>query len=75
MWSRQSQARRCSRWRLPKAGVSPDDVWTAAHVDEDWNMQFWGRDELALERRAYRRKRVRRGRRGSGCLAACNPQL
>jgi chaperone required for assembly of F1-ATPase len=29
-------------------------VWAAAHVDEDWNMEFWGRDELALEQRAYR---------------------
>ena len=28
--------------------------WAAAHVDEDWNMEFWGRDELALERRAAR---------------------
>jgi len=26
----------------------------AAHVDEDWNMEQWGRDELALERRAFR---------------------
>jgi chaperone required for assembly of F1-ATPase len=24
-------------------------------VDEDWQMSQWGRDELALERRAYRR--------------------
>ena len=31
-----------------------DDAWTAAHVDEDWNMKFWGRDELALQRRATR---------------------
>jgi chaperone required for assembly of F1-ATPase len=23
-------------------------------VDEDWNMDQWGRDELALERRAAR---------------------
>ena len=29
-------------------------AWTAAHVDEDWNMELWGRDELALERRALR---------------------
>jgi chaperone required for assembly of F1-ATPase len=28
--------------------------WAAAHVDEDWNTAFWGRDELAPERRAYR---------------------
>ena len=27
-------------------------VWQAAHVDEDWNLELWGRDELALERRA-----------------------
>jgi chaperone required for assembly of F1-ATPase len=34
--------------------LSVDDAWAAAHVDEDWNMETWGRDELALERRAYR---------------------
>jgi len=31
-----------------------DEAWAAAHVDEDWNMKLWGRDELALERRATR---------------------
>ena len=31
-----------------------DTAWAAAHVDEDWNMKFWGRDALALERRAAR---------------------
>jgi chaperone required for assembly of F1-ATPase len=31
-----------------------DAAWAAAHVDEDWNMEVWGRDELALKRRAYR---------------------
>ena len=41
---------------LAERRLSPDDAWTAAHVDEDWNMQFWGRDELALQRRAYRRR-------------------
>ena len=41
---------------LAERRLSPDEVWTAAHVDEDWNMQFWGRDELALQRRDYRRK-------------------
>ncbi len=29
-------------------------AWSAAHVEEDWNMELWGRDELALERRAWR---------------------
>jgi chaperone required for assembly of F1-ATPase len=32
--------------------LAPAEAWAAAHVDEDWNMDFWGRDELALERRA-----------------------
>jgi chaperone required for assembly of F1-ATPase len=34
--------------------LSVEEAWTAAHVDEDWNMDFWGRDALALERRAFR---------------------
>jgi chaperone required for assembly of F1-ATPase len=34
--------------------ITPDAAWQAAHVDEDWNMEQWGRDELALERRAFR---------------------
>jgi chaperone required for assembly of F1-ATPase len=29
-------------------------VWTAAHIDEDWNMTAWGRDTAALERREQR---------------------
>ena len=34
--------------------LSSEEAWAAAHVDEDWNMDFWGRDEHALERRAFR---------------------
>jgi chaperone required for assembly of F1-ATPase len=34
--------------------LSVDSAWTAAHIDEDWNMEFWGRDALAMERRAFR---------------------
>lgn len=34
--------------------ITPEHAWQAAHVDEDWNMEQWGRDELALERRAFR---------------------
>jgi chaperone required for assembly of F1-ATPase len=33
---------------------SAEDAWRAAHVDEDWNMEQWGGDEPALERRALR---------------------
>ena len=39
---------------LARGAVSLDAAWTAAHVDEDWNMEQWGRDELALARRAAR---------------------
>jgi chaperone required for assembly of F1-ATPase len=34
--------------------ISVEQAWDAANVDQDWNMEQWGRDELALERRAYR---------------------
>jgi chaperone required for assembly of F1-ATPase len=32
--------------------LSAEAAWAAAHVDEDWNMERWGRDATALERRA-----------------------
>lgn len=35
--------------------LTADAAWDAAHVDEDWNMEQWGRDEIALARRAARR--------------------
>jgi chaperone required for assembly of F1-ATPase len=34
--------------------LTSEDAWTAAHVDEDWNMEQWGHDTVALERRATR---------------------
>lgn len=34
--------------------LDADTAWAAAHVDEDWQMAQWGRDELALARRAFR---------------------
>jgi chaperone required for assembly of F1-ATPase len=39
---------------LARGGLSVDAAWAAAHVDEDWNMELWGRDQLALEHRAAR---------------------
>jgi chaperone required for assembly of F1-ATPase len=39
---------------LARGDIGLDAAWTAAHVDEDWNMELWGRDELGLKRRAYR---------------------
>jgi chaperone required for assembly of F1-ATPase len=34
--------------------LTAEDAWAAAHVDEDWNIDHWGRDELMLARRAFR---------------------
>lgn len=39
---------------LAAGHLSAEDAWAAAHVDEDWNMEFWGRDELAMQRRDFR---------------------
>jgi chaperone required for assembly of F1-ATPase len=36
--------------------LSPEDVWAAVHVDEDWQIAQWGEDEEARRRRANRRR-------------------
>lgn len=41
---------------LASRAITPDAVWRAAHVDEDFNMQTWGHDEQALARREFRAK-------------------
>ena len=40
---------------LAKGALDADAVWEAAHLDEDWQMTQWGRDELAIARRDVRR--------------------
>jgi chaperone required for assembly of F1-ATPase len=40
---------------LAQGALDAEAAWVAAHVDEDWQMSQWGRDEAALERRVYRR--------------------
>jgi len=35
--------------------LTPEEVWTAAHVDEDHQIRLWGEDEEAMERRAKRK--------------------
>ena len=47
---------------LMRGELSVDDAWRAAHVDEDWNMEQWGRDEIALERAPIAWPRCRRRR-------------
>ena len=39
---------------LAAGAVTAEEAWTAAHVDEDWNMEAWGRDDDAMLRRAGR---------------------
>lgn len=39
---------------LAENAIDADAAWSAAHVDEDWQMQQWGSDTLAMERRAHR---------------------
>jgi chaperone required for assembly of F1-ATPase len=34
---------------------SADEIWAAAHVDEDWNIEKWGVDEEVAARRAARK--------------------
>jgi chaperone required for assembly of F1-ATPase len=35
--------------------LSADEAWAAAHVDEDFQIEAWGQDEEAMQRRAARR--------------------
>jgi chaperone required for assembly of F1-ATPase len=44
---------------LAHRGLDVGAAWAAAHVDEDWNMEFWGRDSLALDRRQRREAEMR----------------
>ncbi len=37
-----------------RGALAPEAAWAAAHVDEDWQMGQWGRDDMALSRRAAR---------------------
>src|SRR4030088_1981402 len=39
---------------LLRGVLDPDQVWAAAHVDEDWNIEKWGGDEEVAARRAGR---------------------
>lgn len=55
---------------LENGDIGADAAWAAAHVDEDWNMEFWGRDELGMQRRAYRLAEMKAA---AGVLAAMGP--
>ncbi len=40
---------------LLRGAIDKEQVWAAAHVDEDWNIDRWGVDEEVAARRAARR--------------------
>jgi chaperone required for assembly of F1-ATPase len=44
---------------LAHGRLTVDEAWTAANVDEDWNLARWGGDDLARERRAAREAEMR----------------
>ena len=50
--------------------LDPDQVWKAAHVDEDWNSEKWGVDGEVAARRAARLVDFRAA---AGVLKALNP--
>ncbi|GAB4537241.1 MAG: ATP12 family chaperone protein [Roseibium sp.] len=41
---------------LKEGRLDADAVWTAAHVEEDFNIERWGEDAEAKQIRAYKRK-------------------
>jgi chaperone required for assembly of F1-ATPase len=41
---------------LKEGRLDADSVWTAAHVEEDFNIERWGEDAEAKQIRAYKRK-------------------
>src|SRR3984957_3905248 len=49
--------------------LSADAAWQAAHVDEDWNMAQWGRDDMAIARREFRFAEFQ----AAATVLACSP--
>lgn len=40
---------------LLEGAATPEDIWSAANLDEDWQAEHWGEDDLARKARAARR--------------------
>ncbi|MDB5695344.1 MAG: ATPase [Sphingomonas bacterium] len=40
---------------LVEGALTPDQAWLAAHVDEDWQAEMWGKDTLAAEAQENKR--------------------
>jgi chaperone required for assembly of F1-ATPase len=57
---------------LLRGVLDQNQVWTAAHVDEDWNIEKWGVDEEVAARRAARLVDFRAA---AGLVRALNPAV
>jgi chaperone required for assembly of F1-ATPase len=44
---------------VAQGALTVEAAWSAAHVDEDWNLAQWGDDALARERRSFREAEMR----------------
>jgi chaperone required for assembly of F1-ATPase len=53
--------------------LEPEDAWRAAHVDEDWQIERWGRDEEAARRRAQNEEEFRQTVRFHNLLGENSP--
>ena len=56
---------------LMRGVLDADQVWAAAHVDEDWNIEKWGVDEEVAARRAARLVDFKAA---AGILGSLNPR-
>ncbi len=43
---------------LAHGRLTAEEAWTAALVDEEWEMSQWGQDAEALAARAFRRREL-----------------
>lgn len=41
--------------KLAAGALDPETAWSAAHVDEDWQIEQWGEDDEARARRQFRK--------------------
>ena len=41
---------------LVEGEADADTIWAAAHIDEDWQVEMWGEDDLATDTRLARRR-------------------
>jgi chaperone required for assembly of F1-ATPase len=53
--------------------LDAEDAWRAAHVDEDWQIERWGRDEEATQRRAKHEEEFRQTVRFQNLLGENSP--